>query len=532
MKNVLMKKTAALIVSLMIVSALLPIAAFANGFGSVTSLNGKVTGTVYVEDSTYQLLDDQQTIAIQVYSNAGAYLGAVDAAYGYSSAAGTVYYDFTIERSQFAANENIVLQYYYPVSSTVVANVYSDSIYRSLSNSGGGGIFFPPTNSGDSINAWSDGRVDATALATALADGEATVNITGNVALLPASALTADGTVTIVNADGATYKLPLSVLDLSALADALGIDIDDLVIRVEINVLEGETAAAVEAAATAIGGTQVAGAYDYKVVAVGDDEEIEINNFGSTYVERSLPLNKVATSDQVTGVLYNPATGEFSFVPATFATNDGITTATLKRNGNSVYTVLELDPKVFTDLVSHWAQEDVETLASKLVVEGVNDTLFQPGRNITRAEFAAMIVRSLSLDTTATTAEFSDVPAGQWFAGAVAAAADAGIVQGYPDGTFNPQANITRKELAAMVVRALAYAGEEVTLTDAQVSSALAPYTDVAALGWAEEEVAAAIQSGIVLGQSATRVAGEANATRAEAATMVTRFLTGVNFIN
>src|SRR5690606_16979135 len=131
---------------------------------------------------------------------------------------------------------------------------------------------------------------------------------------------------------------------------------------------------------------------------------------------------------------------------------------------NSVYAAIEYT-RNFSDVLTHWAKSDIELLTNNLIVNGMTANTFEPERDITRAEFAALIVRSLGLSPIAGASSFSDVQADDWFAAEVNAAAKAGIVDGYPDGTFLPNNKINREELAAMVVRALNFAGIESELT-------------------------------------------------------------------
>ncbi len=530
MKKFFMRKTSGLIASLMIVSMLLPIVAFA-GFAGVTYDNStdKVTGYVYVGNDVYDhtntyLFDENGNIIVNVYDENGEFVKTITAVYGtYNVAganAGDYYYRFELDNAS-SVDDKLNFSYQVADATYVSSDVYSNIVRPSTGgNTGGGGVAAP---SGTDIVTGANGVVNAELLKNALADGSATIAISGNQAHLPASALTSGGTVTIV-ANGASYTLPTSELNLEELAKELGVEIDGLTITVTIDVLTGEAKTNVEAAATKAGGKVVGNVVDFKVEAVAGDKKVEVNNFNS-YVSRT--INYTSSSD-VTGVLYDPATGKFSFVPATFS--NGV--ATLKRPGNSIYTVIETGSKSFADLANHWSKDDVEKLASNLIVEGTGADKFEPTRAITRAEFAAMIVRALGLSTSATTDKFSDVDSSAWYAGAVAAAANAGIVNGDTAGTFRPSAVITRQELAAMVVRASKFAGKEVTLTDEQVSEALAAYSDADKLGWAKAEVAAAVSAGIVKGQSATSVAPLATSNRAEAATMVIRLLGNVGFLN
>ncbi|CAM4471455.1 S-layer homology domain-containing protein [Paenibacillus tarimensis] len=535
LKTMFKQKTAGLLAFLLTFSLLLPALAYANGFSGLKhNSNNSVTGQVYIDQATYDylfangLLTDNG-LTLSVYGkNWGTPVSTTYATY--SSFNGQYYY--------YNVNTSVTKSVYFPLrlsfSTSASTYVYSDPIdqyYYGAFPGFGGGV---PAVVGGTLDTNLDGRVTAQALTDALRTYKnVTIKITGEQAILPASALTEGESVTIVTASGVSYKLPVKAFDAAKLAQQLGVNVSDLEIVIGIAELEGTAAAAVTAAAAADGGKVVAPIVDFTVKAVSGTKEVAVNNF-PVYIERGLPLNETVTNlNTITGVVYKEGAG-VSFVPSTFTTVEGKTTATLKRKSNSIYTVVEVGPKSFTDLTNHWAKADVEKLASKLVVEGTGKNLFQPKRSITRAEFAAMVVRSLGLDTsvTSSTYNFTDVSGSSWYAGTVSAAAEAGLINGYTNGTFKPNANITRQEVAAIVVRALEFAGKNANLSTAEVNAALAGYTDAATLGWAKEEVAAAVKSGIVQGQTSTKINGKAEANRAEAATMIIRFLNNANFIN
>ncbi|MNJ48725.1 Endo-1,4-beta-xylanase A precursor [compost metagenome] len=110
--------------------------------------------------------------------------------------------------------------------------------------------------------------------------------------------------------------------------------------------------------------------------------------------------------------------------------------------------------KTFADVrEDHWAAQTIKIMSAMLIANGVSDTQFAPDRSITRAEFAALIVRVLGLDAEGAS-PFADVTAGDWFASSVAAAYQAGIVNGRTETAFAPNQTISREEMAAMIVRA------------------------------------------------------------------------------
>lgn len=395
---------------------------------------------------------------------------------------------------------------------------------------GPGGVPSNTTNSDGSINV-TNGQVDATTLKNAFASkSEVTLIVKGETVTIPASALVdaakkSDSKLTI-KGDNGTYVLPLSLLNLDALAKELGVAVADLKITVNIKKLSGDAAKPVSDAVKALGGKALADAVDFSITVEGKDgKKVTISSFND-YVKRSIPLTSTPGAN-ATGVLYDPTTGTFSFVPATFSNNE----ATFFRTGNSVYTVIETS-KTFSDIAGHWAKKDIELLASKLIVNGVTDTTFEADRNITRAEFAALVVRALGLSPVASAAKFSDVKSADWYAGVVGAAAQAGIVNGYEDGSFHPNAQITREELAAMVVRAYEFADGKIAIDQAAITKALSNYSDSNKIVWGQKEVAVALTTGLVNGMTDTTLGTSSEATRAQAVTMLTRLLAKAKFVD
>lgn len=115
----------------------------------------------------------------------------------------------------------------------------------------------------------------------------------------------------------------------------------------------------------------------------------------------------------------------------------------------------------YSDMDGNKYEEAVETLSNLGVLNGYEDGTFKADREIKRSEFAKVVVEALGLTTSAaSTAPFSDVPAGKWYTPYVALAAQLGIVNGFGDGTFRPDQTITDTQAIVMVVRALGYTDE------------------------------------------------------------------------
>jgi len=117
----------------------------------------------------------------------------------------------------------------------------------------------------------------------------------------------------------------------------------------------------------------------------------------------------------------------------------------------------------FKDVEKLANKDEIEFLASRFVIQGVTPDTFEPNKPITRAQFAALISRSLSLQTSGGN-PFGDTD-GKWYANDVQALYEAGITKGTTATTFNPEAPITRQQAAAFTARILEYLNVEVQVT-------------------------------------------------------------------
>ena len=141
----------------------------------------------------------------------------------------------------------------------------------------------------------------------------------------------------------------------------------------------------------------------------------------------------------------------------------------------------------FTDVAPDaWYARAVETLASLGMVEGVGGGKFAPERTITRAEFTVMAMRFARLPEGGEN-PFSDVSSSDWFHDQVVGAAQYGWITGYTDGTFRPEATITRAEVAAITNRLLDRAADEDYVDDH--AGELRQFPDVSASYWAYHDI-------------------------------------------
>ncbi|TCM97883.1 fibronectin type III domain protein [Paenibacillus sp. BK033] len=318
-----------------------------------------------------------------------------------------------------------------------------------------------------------------------------------------------------------SYDLPISALNLPA---TIGTDAS---IVIKIDPVDSTLSSTMKDKAAQSGVKLVGTPVEFSVILQSNGNTQEIHDFGKTYVSRTLDINQTLDASHSTAVMYNEATGTFTFVPATFKTANGHTIVTIQRNGNSIYAVAQLS-KTFSDLSKHWAKADIELMASKLIVKGTSNDKFAPNAVVTRAEFAAMVVRALGISEDQAAASFKDVSSKDWFAGAVGAAVKAGIVKGYEGNSFKPNASITREEMAVMISRALAFTGKQ----PAGAASELNAFKDKASIeAWAKQAVAQAVEARIIEGKTGGNFAPDSKATRAEATVLLKRLLEYVDFI-
>ncbi|WP_162497508.1 S-layer homology domain-containing protein, partial [Filibacter tadaridae] len=181
-----------------------------------------------------------------------------------------------------------------------------------------------------------------------------------------------------------------------------------------------------------------------------------------------------------------------------------------------------ITPPVFSDITNVFAKDEINKLAAKGIIQGKSDTNFAPNAQITRAEFAVLLARSLELPTKKYEGTFSDVNTSKkWAYAAVEAAAKAGIVNGTADGKFNPDAPIKREEIAAMVIRALEYQDKS-KLENLDTPANFKDHGHIGA--FAIDSVYKATALGVIKGNEGN-FNPKNNATRAEAAVMLYRAL-------
>lgn len=173
---------------------------------------------------------------------------------------------------------------------------------------------------------------------------------------------------------------------------------------------------------------------------------------------------------------------------------------------------------VFGDIEGHWASSEIKKLYEKGIVTGDEKGNFNPEANVTRAEFTAMMVRLLGLDSQKYISMFADVDSKAWYADIIATAVAYGIVSGDGD-SFRPTDGISREEMAVILIRAYE---KKIGAADSGEVSA----TDRAKISqWALEAVEKAWSMGLINGFEDGSFAPQDSVTRAQAAVVMVRLL-------
>jgi hypothetical protein len=354
---------------------------------------------------------------------------------------------------------------------------------------------------------------------------------------LPASALSdaiqkSPDAVVSVKTKQSSYDLPIKLLDIQKLAASLGNDIKNVIIQIHMNVLKDNAADKYAAQTKNLGVEVIGNIIDFSVSAEAGGKKVEVSDFGSSYVTRSITVNQSVYAEESTAVMFDHTTGQAVFVPSLFHAVNGQTTVLIKRNGNSTYAVVKGN-KAFEDMNGHWAKQDVEMLASKLVVDGVEKGTFAPSASVTRGEFAALVSKGLGLTQDAKNADrFTDIKESDWYAGYIGAASKAGIVDGFEDVTFRPQNQITREEMAVILAKAYAFTGKAIELVGNNATY-ISTFKDSEQISeWAQQSVAKTIRAELMNGVESGLFVPKAQATRAEAAVVLKRMLQAAEFID
>lgn len=305
-----------------------------------------------------------------------------------------------------------------------------------------------------------------------------------------------------VNSSGATMIIPAAVIKQlvrNLQGDAIN---SNIIVRITSDTSQNST-------------------YNLELILIDKDgKEMSLSTFPEP-VRLVLPYDETQMDKDLIGIyFYDEALKQWQYIGGKINMSKHNISADVLHF--SKYMVKEYD-KTFVDVSStHWAYKALKVLAARHVITGISETEFNPKGSTTRAEFVAMLGRSLGLQATKANDQFLDVNVSDWFARDVAAAYEAGIVTGVTATNFAPKAEITREEMAVLMVRAYEYVQKNKSTNENQLVS-LNDLEEVSA--WAKAGVSSAIKLGLMKGRSSSAFAPQSSTTRAETAQAIFNIL-------
>jgi hypothetical protein len=269
-------------------------------------------------------------------------------------------------------------------------------------------------------------------------------------------------------------------------------------------------------------GYAIIGAYSF---TVGGEESYTFSKpvtLTFTFDPASIPEGQVPAVYYYNGTEWVLLTGTISGNTITVTVDHFTTFAIMAKEAEATPPPPVPAPSFSDVTASYWAFDVIGELSSKGILAGYPDGTFKPDNKITRAEFAK--IATLALKAPAVNPSrptFSDYTPGDWFFGSVETAVYAGLVKGYEDGTFRPNALISREEAATILERSLGKADAA-----AAAATTVTNFTDDASISaWARGFVVLAGNDGLIGGYPDGSFSPQGDTTRAETSALISRIL-------
>lgn len=228
----------------------------------------------------------------------------------------------------------------------------------------------------------------------------------------------------------------------------------------------------------------------------------------------TVDLSAVVTADDSGSAGDNGSTGDSGSSDGNGTTGGNNGSSGSGTGGSTGQGSTDVEPAALTDISKNWAKDSIQRLVKAGVLNGYPDGTFRPDNYLTRAEFCIVICAAMDLSTSGVESPFADT-ADAWAAPYIGAAYEAGYVNGKGGSLFGPEEWITREQMAVILCRAKG-------LTSTKAAS----FTDADSIsGWARDAVNAAAEAGILQGGSDGALRPQDRVTRAEMAVMVDRLL-------
>ncbi|WP_409345375.1 InlB B-repeat-containing protein [Paenibacillus sp. MBLB4367] len=327
--------------------------------------------------------------------------------------------------------------------------------------------------------------------------------------------------------EAAIYIVPAAALDVNGLLEQLGTPADLSKVTYKISVAFADKASSSRMEELAKNGdAKLYGSpVQFSIAAEYGGKIAKADKF-DRYVERWIRLPKDIDPSQVTTGVSIATDGSMLHMPTRMESDNGTNYAVVSSLYNGQFALVN-HKQAFGDTEGHWAEAAINELASRTVVNGTGERSFAPDTDMTRAEFAAIIVRALGLKLgNSGKRSFNDIHETDWYFSYVTTATEFGIVEGYETGDFGPTDRITREQAMVMIARAMSITGLKTGLQAGEADKLLAAFGDSeVSAEWARESIAASVKAGLVSGRSDGTISPKNEITRAEVVKLVTKLL-------
>ncbi|MDM8534264.1 cadherin-like beta sandwich domain-containing protein, partial [Clostridiaceae bacterium HSG29] len=264
-------------------------------------------------------------------------------------------------------------------------------------------------------------------------------------------------------------------------------------------------------------GDLISNVYDISIY----DGETLISN-----IECEIPItllynsSTVMNSEKIAVFHYDEETGNWQYVGGKVSLDGKIM---FEATHFSKYAVREYN-RTFDDIQGHWAQNDIEILASKKITNGVSNTEFAPEREVTNAEFVVLLSRIFNLENSPNSAHFMDVPYDAWYKKNLSNAKNARMLIDSYEYYFYPDDPIKREDMANILVNSYFYYTNS-DESDIFITQNVRFNDEGAILQKLKNKVAISNALGLINGDDLGNFNPENGATRAEASAVIKRLL-------
>ncbi|WP_156456501.1 tandem-95 repeat protein, partial [Abyssisolibacter fermentans] len=324
----------------------------------------------------------------------------------------------------------------------------------------------------------------------------------------------------------ASYTLPAKQINIDSIAETFGekIKLKDIKVQIEISKLKVEEIKKIKNAIKEEEYELVVSSVNFEIQCSYNNKTVNVTKFNE-YVERSITIPENVDYKKITtGVVVNED-GTIYHVPTKVVEINGKYYAHINSLTNSCY-VLIWNTLEFTDVSKQVERDMLNDMGARLIVSGVGNDLFEPDRDITRAEFIAIVIKALGLNPDSLDNPFEDVKDSDWYCKYLATAYEYKIISGYTNGKFKPMDKISREEAFSIIARAMEVTGLKIEITEGEVEKLFEQYSDKNKVeNWVKNYIAECIKAKIISFEHMDKISPKDSITRAECVLMIRTLL-------